>query len=190
MVDVSSANVHGAAIECVVWWAIANGVTANQYAPSATVTRAQMASFIARMIDGSNRALPPGGDAFADDDGSPHEANINRLAAAGIVSGRTDGTYGPNAPVTRAQMATFLVRAYGFSSGTALSAAAGSDAFPDDEGSPHEANINAAAQAGFLAGRADGTYGPDLSVQRDQMASFLARVLGQLVDDSAAHLPA
>jgi hypothetical protein len=57
-------------------------------------------------------------------------------------------------------------------------------------GSPHEANINAAAQAGFLAGRADGSYGPDLSVQRDQMASFLARVLGRLVDDGAAQLPA
>jgi hypothetical protein len=190
LVDVSATSVHGAAIECVVWWEIAHGVTPNQYAPAGTVTRGQMASFIARMIDSSGRALPDASDRFPDDSGNPHERNLNRLAAAGIVSGRADGTYGPDQPVTRAQMATFLVRAYGYSAGAALAAAPGPSAFPDVAGSPHEANINAAAQAGFLAGRADGTYGPDLSVQRDQMASFLARVLGRLVDDGAAHLPA
>jgi hypothetical protein len=190
LTDVPSTNVHGPAIECMVWWEIARGVTASQYAPSGTVTRAQMASFIARMIDSTGRALPPGSDAFPDDNGSPHEANINRLAKADIVTGRADGTYGPDLPVTRAQMATFLVRAYAYIANAALTAAVGPDAFPDVSGNPHESNINDAAQAGFLAGRADGTYGPDLSVQRDQMASFLARVLGRLVDDGAAHLPA
>jgi hypothetical protein len=190
LTDVSATNVHRPAIECVVWWQIAHGITPSQYAPAGTVTRAQMASFIARMIDSAGRALPAAGDAFPDDDGNPHEANINRLAKAEIVTGRADGTYGPDLPVTRAQMATFLVRAYAYSAGAALTAAVGQDAFPDVSGSPHESNINDAAQAGFLAGRADGTYGPDLSVQRDQMASFLARVLGRLVDDGAAHLPA
>ena len=190
LLDVSATSVHGPAIECVVWWAIAHGVTPSQYAPTGTVTRGQMASFIARMIDSSGRTLPQASDRFPDDAGNPHEDNINRLAAAGIVSGRADGTYGPELPVTRAQMATFLVRAYGYTAGAALASAVGANAFPDVSGNPHEANINAAAQAGFLAGRADGTYGPDLSVQRDQMASFLARVLGRLVDDGAAHLPA
>ncbi|MEY2437243.1 MAG: hypothetical protein QOF97_2079 [Acidimicrobiaceae bacterium] len=190
LTDVATSNVHEPAVDCVVWWAIAHGVAANQYAPGGTVTRAQMASFIARMIDTTGGTLPAATDRFPDDNGNPHEANINRLAAAGIVTGRSDGTYGPDQPVTRAQMATFLVRAYGFTSGAALPAGLGPDAFPDVSGSPHEANINAAAQAGFLAGRADGSYGPDLSVQRDQMASFLARVLGRLVDDGTAQLPA
>jgi hypothetical protein len=106
------------------------------------------------------------------------------------VTGRSDGSYGPDEPVTRAQMATFLVRAYNYAAGAALAAAPGPDAFPDVSGSAHESNINLAAQAGFLAGRADGSYGPELSVQRDQMASFLARVLDRLVDDGVAHPPA
>jgi hypothetical protein len=190
--DVPDGNVHESAVDCVAWWGIAQGVAPGQYAPSATVTRAQMASFIARLIDNSGGNLPdapPGApDRFPDDNGSPHEANINRLAGAGIVSGRSDGTYGPDDPVTRAQMATFLVRAYSYRTAPALPP--GTDAFADDNGSPHETNINAAARAGFVAGRADGSYGPQLSVQRDQMASFLARVLDRLVADGTAHPPA
>ena len=75
-----------------------------------TVTRAQMASFIARMIDTTGGTLPAATDRFPDDNGNPHEANINRLAAASIVTGRSDGSYGPDQPVTRAQMAVFLMK--------------------------------------------------------------------------------
>ena len=68
------------------------------YDPTGTVTRAQMATFVARALDvaadlaadGADlQALPDDGpDAFPDDDGlEPHEASIDRLAAAGIVVG-------------------------------------------------------------------------------------------------------
>jgi hypothetical protein len=146
-----------------------------------------MASFIARMIDATSKDLPAAtSDHFPDDNSSSHEANINRLAEAGIVSGRADGTYGPNDPVTRAQMATFLVRAYEYV-GPALTSSR--DWFPDDNGSTHEANTNKAAEAGFAAGRADGTYAPNNVVTRDQMASFLARVLDLLVEGGFASTP-
>jgi hypothetical protein len=143
-----------------------------------------MASFIARLIDATTKDLPAASsDHFADDDGNAHEDNINRLAEAGIVSGRADGTYGPTAPVTRAQMATFLVQAYEYV-GPALTAS--QDYFSDDNGNTHEDNINKAAEAGFAGGRADGTYGPNDIVVRDQMASFLARVLDLLVEGGFA----
>jgi hypothetical protein len=146
-----------------------------------------MASFIARMIDASAVPLPAAtSDHFADDNGSSHEANINRLAEAGIVSGRADGTYGPNAPVTRGAMATFLVRAFEFVGPTLPSTR---DWFPDDNGSTHEGNTNKAAEAGFAAGRSDGTYAPNNVVTRDQMASFLARVLDLFVEDGLATTP-
>ena len=185
--DVPDNNVHKANIDCVVWWGVANGNGPNTYNPGGTVNRGQMASFIARMLDKTTCATPPATrDFFPDDNGNAHEDNINRLAQAGIVGGRADGTYGPNDPVSRAQMATFLVRAYEHCGKTLTSSR---DWFPDDNGNTHEVNINKSAEAGFSGGRADGTYGPANPVARDQMASFLARVLDLLVEDGAAHTP-
>jgi hypothetical protein len=66
-----------------------------------------MASLLARAFE-----LPASrADAFGDDDASVHEASINRLAAAGITTGTDDGGFDPGRGVTRAQLASFLVRA-------------------------------------------------------------------------------
>ena len=177
--DVAPANVHKDAIDCMVWWRITGGTSAHTYNPAGQVNRGQMASFIARLIDSTSKPLPPAAsDHFADDNGNPHESNINRLFEAGIVSGKSDGTYGAADPVNRGQMATFLVHAYEYV-GPPLTAS--QDYFSDDDGNVHEDNINKAAEAGFTGGRADGTYGPNDPVLRDQMASFLARVLDLLV---------
>jgi hypothetical protein len=184
---VQPSNVHSNDIDCVVWWHVASGEGPNTYNPIGIVNRGQMASFIARMLDATSCTLPAvTHDWFPDDNGSVHENNINRLAEAGIVRGRADGTYGPNDPVSRAQMAKFLVQAYQFC-GTTLSATR--DWFPDDNGNALESFINQEAEAGFSGGRADGTYGPASPVGRDQMASFLARVLDLLVVDGKATPP-
>ena len=80
-----------------------------RYCPDDSVTRAQMASFLARAF--ALEAAAPAG--FADTGGDTHEANIDALAAAGITTGcKTNPLrYCPDQPVTRAQMATFLHRA-------------------------------------------------------------------------------
>jgi hypothetical protein len=68
-----------------------------------------MASFLARAL-----ALPPSTtDWFGDDDGTTHEPDIDRLAAAGITTGCGPARYCPTANVTRGQMAAFLHRAFG-----------------------------------------------------------------------------
>src|SRR5437764_13067937 len=75
--DVAPGNVHHDAIDCMVWWRVANGTAPHTYNPSGQVNRGQMASFIARMIDVTTKPLPaPTGNEFPDDDGNPHEANI------------------------------------------------------------------------------------------------------------------
>ena len=80
-----------------------------RYCPDDSVTRAQMASFLARAF--ALEAAAPAG--FADTGGDTHEANIDALAAAGITTGcKTNPLrYCPDQPVTRAQMASFLHRA-------------------------------------------------------------------------------
>jgi len=181
-------NSHRPAIDCAVWWRVASGITASTYRPASDVTRAQMATFIARVIEQSGGTLPAATkDHFRDDTGNIHEASINRLAEARLVSGVGAGRYAPSSPVSRAQMATFLVRAFEYRAKQVLTTSA--DSFVDDDGSPHEPNINKAAGAGFTGGTAPAVYGPSEDVRRDQIASFLARVLDLLVEDGHAYPP-
>ena len=79
------------------------------YCPNDSVTRGQMAEFLSRALN-----LPDGAvNTFVDDDGSIFEADIAKIAQAGITKGCTaDGTkFCPNDLVTRGQMAAFLRRA-------------------------------------------------------------------------------
>ena len=186
--DVPAGNPHRGAIDCIRWWGVTVG-SSTGYNPSGVVNRGQMASFIARTIELSGGSLPSNPpDAFSDDDGTTHEADIDKVAAAGVVLGGADGRYRPGDPVSRAQMATFLVKAHAERTGTAL-AAPPVDYFPDDGGGAHEGNINRAARAGLTGGTATGAYRPGAAVARDQMASFLARLLDLLVETAGARPP-
>ena len=109
--DVPASSTHASAIAAIARAGITQGcdTARNLYCPDQPVTRAQMATFLARALN-----LPPGSqDYFTDDNGSSHETNINALRRAGITQGcNSEGTrYCPDQPVTRAQMATFLARA-------------------------------------------------------------------------------
>jgi hypothetical protein len=125
-----------------------------------------MATFLARALD-----LPAATrDHFTDDNGTTHEPNINRLAEAGITAGCSATRYCPGGIVTRAQMATFLTRAFDVP-WTAT------NWFTDDNGSTHEPNINRIAAAGITVGCGGKSYCPDGAVTRGQMATFLRRAL-------------
>jgi hypothetical protein len=67
--------------------------------------------------------------------------------------------------------------------------APGPDAFGDDDGSAHEAALDAAAAAGWITGTAPGVSSFDEPTTRGQLASFVARLLGTLVAHGAAELP-
>lgn len=81
----------------------------DMFCPHDYVTRGQMAAFLVRAL-----ALPPAsGDHFSDDAGHFFEREINALAEAGITKGcHTSATFCPDGYVTRAQMASFLARAF------------------------------------------------------------------------------
>jgi hypothetical protein len=184
--DVPASSTHARAIDCVTWWRVAQG-GAGGYNPGGHVSRAQMASFLARAVLESGGTLPERPrDAFPDDAGSVHQDAINRLAAAGLVQGGADGRYRPDEVVTREQMATFLVRTVQHRTGTAPRAT--QDWFYDDETSAHQAAINAAAEAGLAGGNGSGLYAPRTPVRRDQMATFLSRTL-QVFVAAGAPLP-
>ena len=170
---------HRPAVDCVAWWEVARGY-GPEFRPDEVVSRGQMASFLARLIERSGGGLPQApADAFDDDDGHTHERSINALAELGIVRGNA-GRVLPDAPIDRAQMASFLERVLRHRIDAPLLVTR--DHFSDDDGSVHERAINAVAEARVTGGRADGSYAPVEPVRRIQMASFLARSLALLVE--------
>jgi glucose/arabinose dehydrogenase len=120
------------------------------------------------MTDHAGRLYRVVAPPFTDVVNSQFIDDITWLEEQGITTGCTATTFCPNGLVTRAQMATFLVRALNLPS-------TGTDYFTDDEGSIHENNINRLRAAGITAGCTPTTYCPDGIVTRGQMATFLVR---------------
>jgi hypothetical protein len=180
--DVPESSTHHQAIECLLGGGIANGRADGTFGPGEAVTRAQMAAFVARGLDAVGLVLPDApADAFDDDNGNFAERQINQLAELGIVNGRAPRTYDPGAPVTRGQMAKFIVGAY--QAATGVDILPGGDHFTDDDGTAFEGFIDRLANAAITTGTASGTYEPGTPVHRDQMASCIARALNRGVAD-------
>jgi hypothetical protein len=156
----------------IIWLAeqgITSGCTAEKFCPETPVSREHMAVFLTKALK-----LPPGPDAFIDDEGSAYEDAINSIAAAGITNGCSpDGkSFCPTEQVSRGQMAAFLSKAFKLP-------ASQINAFGDDDGSLFEAAINSIAAAGITSG-CDGagtSFCPENKVSRAQMASFLHRAM-------------
>jgi len=163
--------------EDIVWLAEA-GVTKgcnppanDEFCPDDPVTRGAMAAFLVRFLGLTDDG---GGNSFTDDDGSIFEADIAKLAAAGITKGcnpPVNDEFCPDDPVTRGAMAAFLVRALG------LADDGGGNSFTDDDGSIFEADIAKLAAAGIKGCNppVNDEFCPDDSVTRGQMAAFLNR---------------
>lgn len=185
---------HAEAISCLSAWRVTTGVTATTYVPNGEVSRAQMASFLARWIDdhadrGSGAPLPTSADLPFGDvaDDSVHAEAIARLAEVGIIEGRTATAFRPRESVTRAQTASLAARALEHVTGTALPR--GRDTFTDDNGSVHEANIDRLAATGIVAGVGGFSYRPAAPVSRGAMASILMRASAELVDSGVTVPP-
>lgn len=181
-------TVHAAAIDCLAWWRVTTGVTPERFVPAAGVTRAQMASFLARwLVDLAERGgavpLPPAGEEAFDDvePDDVHAPAIARLTEVGIIQGRTATTFDPAAQVTRAETATLLKRALEHATATTLPGAR--DTFVDDNLSFHETSIDQLAAAGVIGGTGGFSFVPTDPVSRGAMASLMMRASAKLVDE-------
>ncbi|PKN90839.1 MAG: hypothetical protein CVU44_22460 [Chloroflexi bacterium HGW-Chloroflexi-6] len=149
------------------------------YCPENPVTRAQMAIFLEKSIHGSGYTPPTVTPSFGDTVGHWASNWIEALKKDGITSGCGNGNYCPDIPVTRGQMAVFLLKAK-YGSGYAPPALGnGGTGFADV---PTEywaaAWIKQLAAEGVTSGCGSGNYCPDQSVTRAQMAVFLAKTFG------------
>jgi uncharacterized delta-60 repeat protein len=149
-----------------------------RYCPEQTVTRAQMAVFLLRGRHGSSYTPPAVGSATGFGDVPPDywaAGFIKQLAVEGITSGCGGGNYCPEAPVTRAQMAVFLLRSkYGASyTPPAVGSGTGFGDVPPSYWAA--AFVKQLVTEGITAGCGAGNYCPESPVTRAQMAVFLVR---------------
>jgi hypothetical protein len=121
-----------------------------------------------------------GASIFNDTALNTHALAIDALVGRGITTGYPDGTYRPHLEVTRAQVATFLMRALKLDPvpGVRFSDVAASNV--------HAPAINALVDAGVLNGYPGDTFRPDESLRRDHMAVVIARALELEPDPVAA----
>lgn len=180
---------HRAAIDCAAWWELVEGVSVTSYAPGEDVTRGQIAAMIARQLRASDRTIGPAAPAGFDDTvGHLFEADIDLLADLEIVQGVGPSTYAPDAPVTRQQFASILVRTFDEGYGAPLPA--GTVRFTDVAAtSVHRAAIGALVAADIAAGTSPSTFAPGRSLTREQTASFLTRAASILLAEELVALP-
>ena len=150
--------------------------TSLSYCPESPVTRAQMAVFLEKSLHYPNTFSPPNvAPSFTDTVGHWAEDWIEVLRNNGITGGCGTNLYCPEDPVTRAQMAVFLLKSK-YGSNYTPPAVGSSTGFTDVPASYWAAAwIKQLAAEGITGGCGTGTYCPESPVTRAQMAVFLVR---------------
>jgi hypothetical protein len=201
--DGAAGSVDGNNADAELDWFVNAAVGDLHLAPNATpvIDAATVATPVTDDFDGHFRPVGAAADLGADEAGSSgplppsgfrdvppghlFEGDITWLSTSGTTKGcnpPTNDLFCPDAPVTRQEMATFLVRAFGLP-------ASSNSPFTDVAGSVHLANINALAAAGITRGcnpPINDRYCPTDSITRGQLAAFLVRSLG-LTDDGGGN---
>ncbi len=166
-------SVHRNGIEAIAAAGITVGCNPpfnDRFCPEGELTRAQAATFLARAMG----LADPGTDFFTDDDGHILEGGVNRVAGAGITTGCNppgNTRFCPDRDMTRAEFATFIVRALGLPP-------ADRDYFIDDQGHVLEGAINRLAAAGITKGcnpPANDHFCPQDLLTRAETATFMTR---------------
>jgi FG-GAP-like repeat/S-layer homology domain len=179
--DVRSTHWARGWIEAVYAAGVTSGCATDplRYCPERDVTRGQMAVFLLRAREGA-AFVPPActtavfADVLCSDPFAPW---IGELVRRGVTAGCGGGRYCPAAPVTREQMAVFLLKALegaGFQPPDCVAAR-----FADVPcASPFADWIGELVARGITAGCAANAYCPGQAVTRAQMAAFLVRTFG------------
>ena len=185
--DVADTSVHQPAVEALAGDGVFDGTECGQglFCPGEPILRWVMAVWLVRVLDGADPAADS--SRFDDVDAaqwwSPY---VERLADLGVTQGCSTEPvrFCPHSAVTRAQMASFLVRAFDLSTGPPAG-------FTDvNADSVHYANINALAESGVTQGCATDEFCPRRDTTRAQMATFLHRGSRWAVDRETAAVAA
>ena len=152
------------------------GVSATEFAPEQTTTRAMIVSILAR-LENVTTAEAAG---FADVDDEWYATAVNWAANVGVVNGYEDNTFRPNTAITREQLAAILMN-YAAYKGYDVSARADLSHYSDADSISSWANdvLLWAVAEGLLTGVTDDTIAPQAHATRAQVAAILQRFLSE-----------
>lgn len=147
--------------------------------PEANITRAEVAAIFYRLLtDEARDAYYADTNSYSDvNTGDWYNIHISTLTNMKILSGYEDGSFHPNAPVTRAEFASIAAR---FSDGAADDYADFTDVPKTHWASKH---IAKAAKLGWISGDGNGKFRPEDNITRAEAMSLVNRVLERGVDD-------
>ena len=142
--------------------------------PQNNITRAEVATIFFRLLTDDARAYYWSTDSGFSDvhEGDWYNNAVSTMVQAGILNGYSDGTFRPNANITRGEFATIAARFLSNPYST-------KDRFYDTEGHWAEVYINRAAEAGWIDGYPDGTFRPDQAITRAEAVTLVNAVLGR-----------
>lgn len=142
--------------------------------PEANITRAEVAMIFYRLLsDEAHGQYETTVENYSDvASGAWYATAVATLSNAGILSGYEDGTFRPDASITRAEFATIAAR---FDTNDT----AGSGSFTDIAGHWAEQYIKRAYTLGWVNGYSDGSFHPDADITRAEAVTLINRVLGR-----------
>ena len=157
------------------------GYAEGTFGPERDMTRAEVTTMFARLLTEQIEADKTYSNTFNDVAKDCWAANyIGYMQQFGIVTGYEDGSFRPDAPVTRAEFAAIASRFEKLTQGSA--------SFTDVPDTHWAVRyINFAATRGWVTGYEDGTFKPEHSITRAEVAAVTCRLLERSADQTYIH---
>ena len=157
------------------------GTSATTFEPNTSLSRAMLVAVLHR-LEGSPQASA--GDFIDVADGDWYAQAVNWAASVGVVNGFDDGTFQPNAAITREQMAAIL-RNYAAYKGMNVTAIGDLSTYTDAASVSDWAqeSVEWMVGSGLLGGYDDNTLRPQGTTTRAEVASVLQRALGNVAEN-------
>lgn len=147
--------------------------------PGANITRAEVATIFFRLLtDETRESYWSQSSGFTDvASGAWYNNAVSTLTRAGILDGYADGSFRPNASITRAEFTKIAVSFFKHVGG------ASANPFSDvPESAWYAEFVKAAAELGLIDGYEDGTFRPNAPITRAEACTIVNRTLGRAPD--------
>lgn len=153
------------------------GRSDTQFAPNGNLTRAEAATILSRLTAGFDENGTYAAAPYSDLNTAAWYAKyVNFAASKGIVNGRPDGTFDPDASITRAEFATMIANFAGVGRVEAPSAS------NDVAGHWAAGYIVALERANIVTGYEDGTFRPNANITRAEAATMVNGAIDRTPD--------
>ena len=150
------------------------GYPDGSFRPERSISRGEVAAIFTRLITGQDNQLNHA-TAYSDVTANMwYSGAIHFLSEKKVLTGYPDGSFRPDAPITRAEFATIVAK---------VKALRGESAsFPDVAGHWADGAIGAVAHAGYVTGYPDGSFMPDKNITRAEAVTITNKMLDRQGD--------